>query len=303
MHGTAATTAHIASSRCPHGSALWARHCIGDTWRASGTVALCFWFRRHSGLPSLGATSLAMYKRDDSLDAEYQLGALKVACAKKSWVQQAGVAHYSAEMAAQYTELEISRFTSMLQARLSILSDLEMVLYLALLLGPRVMAACLHEVLQQRAGAALQRGQRFPPDLAHALSARRPCVPSPSCSARPTLLRQPLPATIVTPSRAPHGVPSCMPALPVLSAPGSPGPFTTPPAAYQRPSAGGRRTPASLVQDRREAPSWPLTASAVPHTREQWRTEVPSPAQSSSADDASSEGSTPRRPTRRRLDY
>ena len=64
----------------------------------------------------------------------------------RRWVQQAGVARYSAEMAAQYTELEISRFTSMLQARLSILSDLEMVLYLALLLGPQVMAACLHEV-------------------------------------------------------------------------------------------------------------------------------------------------------------
>ena len=193
----------------------------------------------------------------------------------------------------------------MLQARLSILSDLEMVLYLALLLGPRVMAACLHEVLQQRAGTALQRGQRFPPDLAHALPVRRPCVLSPERSARPTLLRQPLPATTVTPSRAPHGVPTCMPALPVLSTPGPrpPGPSTTPPAACQRLPAGGRRTPASLVQDWREAPSWPLTAPAVPHEREQWCTELPSPAQSSSAGDASSEGSTPRRPTRRRLDY
>ena len=87
----------------------------------------------------------------------------------RSWVQQAGIARYSAEMASHYTELEIDRFTSMLRARLSVLTDMEMVLYLALLLGPQVMAACLHEVLQQRACTALRVGQRFPPDLPHAL--------------------------------------------------------------------------------------------------------------------------------------
>ena len=204
------------------------------------------------------------------------------------WVQQAGVARYSAEMAAQYTELEISRFTSMLQARLSILSDLEMVLYLALLLGPRVMAACLHEVLQQRASTALRRGQRFPPDLAHALPVRRPCVLSPERSARPTLLRQSPPAATATPSHAPHGVPSCMPA---------------PPAACRRLPSGGRHTPASLVQDPRTVPIWLLTAPAALHEREQGCTELPSPAQSSSTGDASRAGSTPRRPTRRRLAY
>ena len=80
----------------------------------------------------------------------------------RRWVQQAGVARYSAEMAVHYTELEVDRFTSMLRARLSVLTDMEMVLYLALLLGLQVMAACLLEVLQQRAGTALRVGQRCP---------------------------------------------------------------------------------------------------------------------------------------------
>ena len=115
----------------------------------------------------------------------------------RSWVQQAGVARYSAEMASHYTELEIDRFTSMLRARLSVLTDMEMVLYLALLLGPQVMAACLHEVLQQRARAALRVGQRFPPDLSHALPINRPCVPGPELGARPSSVRRPQPAGLL----------------------------------------------------------------------------------------------------------
>ena len=193
----------------------------------------------------------------------------------------------------------------MLRARLSILTDMEMVLYLALLLGPRVMAVCLHEVLQQRASTSLRRGQRFPPDLAHALPIRRPCVLGSELSARPTSLRQSPPAATATPPQAAHGAPSSMPALPVLSTPGlrPPGSATTPPAAYRRVPSGGRHSPASLVQDPRTVPIWPLTATAALHEREQGRTELPSPAQSSSTGDASSEGSTPRRSTRRRLAY
>ena len=87
----------------------------------------------------------------------------------RNWVQQAGVARYSAELAPHYPEPEVERLTSMLRMRVSILSNMEMVLYLAFLLGPRVMADCLHGVLQQRARAATRFGQRFPPDLAHAL--------------------------------------------------------------------------------------------------------------------------------------
>ena len=223
----------------------------------------------------------------------------------RRWVQQAGVACYSAEMAAQYTETEISRFTSMLRARLSILTDMEMVLYLALLLGPRVMAACLHEVLQQRASISLRRGQRFPPDLAHALPTRHSGVLGSEFSARPTSLLQSPPAATATPPHAAHGVPTCMPALPVLSTPGlrPPGSDTTPPVAYRRVPSGGRHPPASLVQDPRTVPIWPITAPAALYEREQGHTELPSPARSSSTGDASSEGSTPRRPTRRRLNY
>ena len=120
----------------------------------------------------------------------------------RRWVQQAGVARYSMEMAAHYTELEISRFTSMLNARLSVLTDMEMVLYLALLLGPQVMAASLQDVLQQRAGTAVRVGQRFPPDLTYALPIRRPCA------LRPSSLRRSSPATAAVPSHSAHEVPS-----------------------------------------------------------------------------------------------
>ena len=223
----------------------------------------------------------------------------------RRWVQQAGVARYSVEMAAHYTELEISRFTSMLRARLSVLTDMEMVLYLALLLGPQVMAASLHDVLQQRAGAALRVGQRFPPDLAHALPIRRPCALGSELGARPSSLRRSSPATTAVPSHAAHGVPHRMPTPPAFAAPNlqPPGSASTPSVVHRRLPAGGRPSPAPLVQDPRTIPIWPLTAPATPHGREQGCTEQPSPAQSSYSGDASSEDSTPRRPTRRRLDY
>ena len=222
----------------------------------------------------------------------------------RRWVQEAGVARYSAEMAVHYTELEVDRFTSMLRTRLSILTDMEMVLYLALLLGPQVMAACLHEVLQQRASTALRVGHRFPPDLAHALPIHRPGVLSSALSARPSSVRRSPPATAATfvhvASRAPSRMPAQPPATAGLQPPGS---ASTPPNAHRRLPPGARSSPASLVQDPRTVPIWPLTVPETLRERERGRTEPPSPGRSSYSSDASSEGSTPRRPTRRRLDF
>ena len=167
----------------------------------------------------------------------------------RRWVQEAGVARYSAEMAVHYTELEVDRFTSMLRTRLSVLTDMEMVLYLALLLGPQVMAACLHEVLQQRAGTALRVGQRFPPDLAHALPIHRPCVLGSELSARPSSIRRPPPATAATLVHAAYRAPSCMPAQPLLATAGlhPPGSALTPPNANRRLPPGVRPPPASQL--------------------------------------------------------
>ena len=145
-----------------------------------------------------GATSEAP---GESARERHNAASIEGVRAFRRW-EQAGVARYSGEMATHYTELEISRFTSMLRARLSVLTDMEMVLYLALLLGPQVMAACLHEVLQQRAGTALRVGQRFPPDLAHALPIHRPCVLGSELSARPSSIRRPPPATFFSTASA-----------------------------------------------------------------------------------------------------
>ena len=145
----------------------------------------------------------------------------------RNWVQQAGVARDSAELTSHYPELEVERLTSMLRMRISVLADIEMVLYLAFLLGPQVMADCLHGVLQQRARAALRFGQRFPPDLAHALPMNRPCVLSPELGARPSSARQPRPAGAAMPAHAACGAPSCIPARPPLATTGLQPPRST----------------------------------------------------------------------------
>ena len=70
---------------------------------------------------------------------------------------------YSAELAPCHPEQEVVRLTSLLWTRLSVLSDMEVVLYLASLLGPQAMADCLSRVLQQRARATTRFGQWLPP--------------------------------------------------------------------------------------------------------------------------------------------
>ena len=227
----------------------------------------------------------------------------------RNWVQQAGVARYSAELTPHYPELEVERLTSMLRMRVSILTDIEMVLYLAFLLGPRVMADCLHGVLQQRARTAARFGQRFPPDLAHALPTNRSHVhPGPDLGARPSSAWPPRPAGAVVPAHAASGVPSRMPARPPLAATSLQPPRSTSTlvGADRRPRPFGLAgpSPASLMRDPRTIPIWPLTAPAELSERERGCTELCSPVWSSHTSDASSssEDSTPRRPTRRRLD-
>ena len=85
----------------------------------------------------------------------------------RDWVQRQGVARYSAELAPCHPEQEVERLTSMLWTRVSVLSDMEVVLYLASLLGRQAMADCLNRVLQQRARSTTRFGQWLPPG--HAL--------------------------------------------------------------------------------------------------------------------------------------
>jgi hypothetical protein len=169
------------------------------------------------------------------------------------------------------------------------------------------MADCLHGVLQQRARAALRFGQRFPPDLAHALPTNRPCVLSPVLGARPSSARQPRPAGAAMSAHVACGAPSCTPSRPPLLAAGlQPSrSSSTRIGADRRPPPFGlaRPSPASLMRDPRTIPIWPLTAPAELSERERGCTEPCSPVWSSHTSDASSssEESTPQRPTRRRL--
>ena len=62
-----------------------------------------------------------------------------------------GLARYHVELSGTRPEREVEELTASLRARVSVLSDLEVVLYFALLLGPQAMSDCLLGALQQRA--------------------------------------------------------------------------------------------------------------------------------------------------------
>ena len=84
----------------------------------------------------------------------------------RDWVQQQGVARYTAELTGLQPEREVERLTTLLRTRVSVLSHMEVVLYLTSLLGPQAMADCLFGVLQQRARSTHRFGQWLPPGLA-----------------------------------------------------------------------------------------------------------------------------------------
>ena len=225
----------------------------------------------------------------------------------RNWVQQAGVARYSAELAPHYPAPEVERLTSMLRTRVSILPDIEMVLYLTLLLGPWVMADCLHGVLQQRARIAIRFGQRFPPDLAHALPTNRSYDLGTGAGVRPSSAQSPRPAAPMVSAHAACGVPTRMSARPPMAATSLRPTSSASVGAGRRPCSSGLAgsSLAPLLRDPRTIPIWPLTAPARLSERERGCTERYSPVWSSHSSDASSSSadSTPRRPTRRRCDF
>ena len=197
----------------------------------------------------------------------------------------------------------------MLWTRIAVLSDTEMVLYLASLLGPQAMSDCLSRVLQQRARSTTRFGQWLPPGPAHASLPSRPSLgsgqglPAQPSSARPS----PSPG-VVAPARATDSAPPLAPAPAPLTPAGPP-----PPAPASFLGGAGLRPPpfvpagpppATPVRDPRTIPIWPQSAPTALGVRERGCTEVCSPVWSSHDSDASSseDESTPRRPTRRRVD-
>ena len=94
----------------------------------------------------------------------------------RDWVQAQGLARYHVELSGTRPEREVEELTASLRARVSVLSDMEVVLYFALLLGPQAMSDCLLGALQQRARSTHRFGHLLPPDHARALPPCRPCV-------------------------------------------------------------------------------------------------------------------------------
>ena len=227
----------------------------------------------------------------------------------RDWVQRQGVARYSAELAPCHPEQEVERLTSLLWTRVSVLSDMEVVLYLTSLLGPQAMADCLNRVLQQRARSTTRFGRWLPPSPAHAALPCRPCPgPGQGLPAQPSSVRPSLSLGVSAPARALDGVPPLAPARAPLTPAGPPPPA---PASClvgadrrPRPFVPAGPPPATPVRDPRTIPVWPMSAPTALGERERGCTEVCSPVWSSHDSDASSsdDESTPRRPTRGRLD-
>ena len=106
----------------------------------------------------------------------------------RDWVQRQGVARYSSGLAEGLSEEEVNGAVTQLWAHLSTLSDLEAVLELTALLGPRAMAEALGRVLQQRARSARLYSRYLPPRPGGVRPAILLPAPSQAAAARPTSL-------------------------------------------------------------------------------------------------------------------
>ena len=147
----------------------------------------------------------------------------------RDWVQVQGLARYHVELSGTRPEREVEELTALLRARVSVLSDLEVVLYFALLLGPQAMSDCLLGALQQRARSTHRFGHLLPPDPARAL----PCRPCGGAGPGPALLPS-APAPSLPPGAASSGtIGGGVPALAPSRAPVTPaGPPPPAPASY-----------------------------------------------------------------------
>ena len=152
----------------------------------------------------------------------------------RDWVQAQGLARYHVELSGTRPEREVEELTASLRARVSVLSDMEVVLYFALLLGPQAMSDCLLGALQQRARSTHRFGHLLPPDPARVLP---PCPCAGSGPGLP-LLSAPVPSLppgAATPASIGGGAPVTAPTRAPATPAGPP-----PPAPA---SCGGRVCP------------------------------------------------------------
>ena len=111
-----------------------------------------------------------------------------------------------------------------MRARVSVLSDMEVVLYFALLLGPQAMSDCLLGALQQRARSTHRFGHLLPPDPARALPCR-PCACSgPGLALQPSTPVPSLRPGAATSSHCGGGVPTLAPTRAPVTPAGPPPP-------------------------------------------------------------------------------
>ena len=130
----------------------------------------------------------------------------------RDWVQQQGVARYTAELTGFRPEREVEELTASLRARISVLSDMEVVLYFALLLGPQAMSDRLLGALQQRARSTHRFGHLLPPGPAHTLPPCRPCVgPGQGLVPQPSSSLSPMPPGVTASVHTLSGAPSLAP--------------------------------------------------------------------------------------------
>ena len=193
----------------------------------------------------------------------------------RDWVQQQEVARYTAELTGFRPEREVEELTASLRTRISVLSDMEVVLYCALLLGPQAMSDCLLGALQQRARSTHRFGHLLPPGPAHALPPCRPCVgPGQGLVPQPSSSLSPMPPGVAASAHTLNGAPSLAPTRAPLTPAGPlpPASVACGGAAGHRPHPfvrPGRATPATPVRDfgsaRADGPAGPPPPAPASH--------------------------------------